>query len=133
MSLYIDANIFLNAALYTDEKAQKCRKLLENIALGKESACTATLTWDEVVFILRKKMSIEESIVKGRNFLEIKNLTLIEVSKHTLVVAQDLMQKHSLKPRDAIHAATAIINKCEEFISDDADFDKVKELKRRKI
>lgn len=40
------------------------------------------------------------------------------------------MEKYKLKPRDAIHAATAIENKINTMVSYDRDFDNVIEIRR---
>lgn len=40
------------------------------------------------------------------------------------------MEKHRLKPRDTIHAATALENKINTIVSYDRDFDSLIEVKR---
>ncbi|MEW6222967.1 MAG: hypothetical protein AB1476_06695 [Candidatus Hadarchaeota archaeon] len=44
--------------------------------------------------------------------------------------AIDLTEKYGLKPRDATHAACSLNHAIFSMISDDLDFDAVKELKR---
>ena len=39
----------------------------------------------------------------------------------------------NLKPRDAIHLATAKSMKCKAIISDDSDFEKIEGIKRIKL
>jgi len=43
------------------------------------------------------------------------------------------MERYPLKPRDAIHAATALAEEASTILSDDADFDAVKELHRKPL
>jgi len=40
------------------------------------------------------------------------------------------MENYRIKPRDAIHAATALENKITNIVSYDKDFDELKEIKR---
>jgi predicted nucleic acid-binding protein len=44
--------------------------------------------------------------------------------------AQTLLEEHNLKPRDAIHAATAIRNGIDKILSYDEDFDTLPNLVR---
>ena len=46
---------------------------------------------------------------------------------------EEIIEKYNLKPRDAIHVASALTNNIKEIVSDDPDFDKVKEIKRKKL
>jgi len=50
-----------------------------------------------------------------------------------LFLALAFIKKHSLAPRDAIHAATALGEKTETIISEDSHFDKIAGLKRKPI
>jgi len=53
-------------------------------------------------------------MLKGARFSERRNLWI----------------KYEIKPRDAIHAATALENGIEIIVSYDRDFDKLEEIKR---
>jgi predicted nucleic acid-binding protein len=48
-------------------------------------------------------------------------------------LALQLIRECHLAPRDAIHAATAIVEKADFIVSTDTHFDRVKELKRKKL
>lgn len=52
------------------------------------------------------------------------------VKKSTVFKAQEIMEKYKMKPRDAIHAATALENKITDIVSYDKDFDEVEGIKR---
>ena len=51
--LYVDSNIFLYPAIYkleTVEEARDSKDFLLKISEGLVDVCTATITWDEVVW-----------------------------------------------------------------------------------
>ena len=129
---YIDANPFIYAAieLPTDAKAVQSRDIFIKIASGKILASTSILTWDELVWVCRKSLPTNLAIKIGLSMISLPKLEIMEANKLTAVKASALMDQYGLKPRDAIHAATAILNGEREIITDDADFGKVKELKR---
>jgi len=129
---YIDSNVFIYPVIYNYNitGVNKAKKYLLQIAKGHLKACTAALTWDELVWIVRKISNIEIAILEGEKFLKFPHLLILDVNHHVLQKAQEIIEEYYLKPRDAIHAATAIINNINQIISDDEDFDTIKELKR---
>ncbi|MBS3099145.1 type II toxin-antitoxin system VapC family toxin [Candidatus Pacearchaeota archaeon] len=133
MSKYVDANIFLNPVLYKDGKAEKCREILRQITGGEIAAVTSFLTWDEFVHVIRKQLGREIATKEGDKFLKFPNLTFLKVDENVIFKAQELIAEYNVKPRDAIHAASALAKGIREIISDDPDFDKIKELKRIRI
>ncbi len=64
--------------------------------------------------------------------LQFPKLKFIEVDGSALLKAQRLLERYDLKQRDAINASAAL-SKNLTMISDDTDFDIVKELKRTNI
>jgi len=131
--LYVDSNIFLYPIIYdvnTVAEAKRSKDFLLKIAKGDVEACTAIITWDEIVWVVRKIFGLKPSIDQGRKFLSFPNLKLLGVRKGVVLKAQELIENYSLKPRDAFHAATAIENRATTIISYDKDFDKIKEVKR---
>jgi uncharacterized protein len=130
---YIDANVFLYSILYKEEQEPKVkyvRQILQSIEKGELSAYTSTLTWDEVVWIVRKEMGKDEAISQGQKLLGFSNLQWIIVDENILFQAQVLMNKYNLHPRDSIHVASALSRKITIIISEDSDIDRVKEIKR---
>jgi len=57
-------------------------------------------------------------------------MEFVNVDETVLTQAQRLMEKYKLGPRDAIHIACALVRKTRCIISDDEDFDKIKEITR---
>jgi predicted nucleic acid-binding protein len=129
---YIDSNIFIYPVIYNENVSgtRKAKDYLLKIAKGKLKASTATLTWDELVWIVQKISNPRNAIAEGNRFLKFPHLKILDVDHIVLQRAQELIEEYDLKPRDAIHAATALVNGINKIISDDEDFDVIKELKR---
>ncbi len=133
--IYLDANIFLSSIVNpkTDEQTIICTKILDKVISKDILAATSLLTWDEVVFIIKKTLGNELARIEGKKFLDFPNLTFLKVDEKVISLAQDLLTRYKLNPRDAIHAASALANNISEIISDDSDFDQIKEIKRIKL
>jgi predicted nucleic acid-binding protein len=129
--VYIDTNVFLNSILYNPTEnidAQKALLYLQQVVKGEIKAVTSTLTWDEFVWIINKKIDRETSNQKGQQFLEFPNLLFEKVSLNVIKKAQDLLLKYSIRPRDGIHLATALVNRIQNFVTFDSDFDDISEV-----
>jgi hypothetical protein len=125
--------VFVYPLIYDPEavgEAKKSKDFLLKIALGKVEAYTASVTWDEVVWVLRKVFDLEFSTDEGKKFLSFPNLRLLGVKKSTVFRAQELMEKYGIRPRDAIHVAVALENKITTIVSYDKDFDDMNEVRR---
>jgi predicted nucleic acid-binding protein len=130
---YLDSNIFIYPVIYQTDaqsKAKKAKEILLSVEKGQLSAYTSTLTWDEVVWVVTKVMSRNDGIAQGRKLLGFPNLQFIDTDENVLVAAQRLIEKYKLNPRDSIHIASALDRRLKIVISDDEDFDLVKEIKR---
>ena len=89
-----------------------------------------TLTWDEVTWVTRRLFGVEKAAAQGASFLRLPNLRFLKVDSEIVSLAQTLLEKYSLKPRDGIHAATAIRNNIDQILSYDQDFDILPDLVR---
>lgn len=131
--IYLDANVFLYALLGNDAKSEACVSILSEVTSGKVDAGTSSLTWDEFLHGLKKKIGREKAIEESKSFLHMPHLVLFKVDREILQKAQYLVETYLLDPRDSIHAATALVHGATEILSDDSDFDTVTELKRRAL
>ena len=131
--IYLDANIFIYAITNTEFKGECSRQILTKIAKKEVPGCTSLLTWDEFIHILKKWIGREAANIAGNKFLNFPNLTFLRVEENVIIHAQNLMTKYNLNPRDAIHIASALVNNVTEILTDDLDFDNIKEIKRLKI
>jgi hypothetical protein len=87
---YFDSNVFIFPQIYdlNFEFAAKAKKHLVALAEGRIEGCTATLTWDEIVYILRKKVGLKESLIAGKQFFDFPNLRIFDVDLDTISMAQ---------------------------------------------
>jgi predicted nucleic acid-binding protein len=130
---YLDSNVFIYPVIYQAEyepKAKRAKQILQNIENGKTDAYTSTLTWDEVVWVISRTLNRSEGINQGKKLLDFPNLKLIPADSQVLSRAQRLIEKHKIRPRDAIHVASALERKITEIISDDSELEAIKEIVR---
>ena len=127
---YIDTTVFVQAIRGIDE----ARSLLVDIASGKVEACTSVLTWDEFVWVLKRQLK-DDALAReeGEKLLRFPHLHFADVTLDLLIRAQTLMVDNAMRPRDAIHAATAISRGIKEIFTDDSDFDRIPGLTRRSL
>ena len=131
--IYLDANIFVYPHTGIGKKSSACIALLEKVTKKELEGGTSVLTWNEVQHSLKRELGKEKGIEQSKILLTNPGLTWLKATKESVEKAQEIVEKYNLNPRDAIHAATALLNNIKEIASDDSDFDKVKELKRIKI
>ena len=131
--IYLDSNVFIYYVISdekTEEKSLLSKNILIKIAEGKLDAATSSVTWDELIWSVKKVVGVDIAKTEGKKFLEFPNLRILNVDASVINEAQKILEKYNLKPRDSMHAACAIKNNMTQIISDDPDFDKVKELER---
>ena len=131
--LYLDANVFIYAALNREDLGDRARSLLRDVQRGKLRASSSALTFDELVWAVKKNRSLEDAVVAGGAFLDMPGLKIVEVNGELLALALELIKRYRLDPRDSIHASSTLLEDAEAIVSADEHFDKVKEIRRRTI
>ena len=127
---YLDSNVFIYAALYSGEIAEKSKEYLRMASDDEFNAYTSVLAWDEVVYVVRKVAGVVESIKIGKILLKMPFLEFLDVDYAICKDAQKLAEKYKLLPRDTIHAALSLKYCNGTIISNDTDFDVIDGLKR---
>jgi len=135
MSIYLDTNVFFFAG-FGDEKdprTQKAKELLMRIGEGKEMAYTSLITIDELIWaIIRQKKDRKTAIEQGLRMHALP-IHFIPLITSISLRALHLMQRHHINPRDALHAASCIEVKATNLVTEDDDFDTVKDIKRIRL
>lgn len=133
MKVYLDANVFILPIISNSSKALRMKEVLSKIEKGKLSAVTSSLTSDEVVWIVQREIDEQTGIEAGKDMMRLPNLKLVPPGRRILSTALDQMEKHGLKPRDAIHSATMEERGLDTMLSDDSDFDRIDWISRPKV
>lgn len=123
--IYLDANVFIYAA--TDDGAQGKAAAKALAKAIRDGACTASLTADEVLWAISKKLGRDVAAEKVRQLLAL-DLEIVAVEKRDIEAALAHFED-GLDPRDAIHAAVALRKSCNAVVSTDAAFGKVKGIR----
>ena len=128
---YLDSNVFIYPILYRGKKSDKAKSILAEMVEGVSPCVTASLTLDEVIWVVMREVGRDEAIQIGRDILSLPNLRILDVTDEHIMRSIKLMEKYPrLKPRDAIHIAVSINAGVFTIISDDDDFDTVSEINR---
>lgn len=131
---YLDANAFVYPALYDGEKAAGATELLRAIVAGDERGATATLTIDEVVWVLSRESDRSVAIEQGRRILEMPNLSILDVEAEQALGMLSVLERHeTLAPRDAIHLAVMDSHGLHGIVSDDRDFEAIPDVERHAL
>ena len=128
---YLDSNLVIYAMLDETDIGDWTRKVLENVQNEKMSACTSFLTFDEVFYKVNKIKGTEIALKNLEAFLTMPNMRFFNVDDSVIWRSLELIREYKILPRDAIHAATALIAGAETIYSEDGDFDKIKGMKRK--
>ena len=130
--LYWDTSVFL---CFLSEEEEERRYICEDVLHagrdGKIEIVTSMFTLVEVIrpkAIKHPHALTEGQVSRLRGMFRWPWLKKIQVHEQLAVDASDLARAYRLKPADAIHAATAIAEKCDELQRWDRDFDRVASL-----
>ncbi|MBW1673941.1 MAG: type II toxin-antitoxin system VapC family toxin [Deltaproteobacteria bacterium] len=105
---YWDSDVFLGLFNKEEDKVDKCRGVIE-LAEGDEiKIVTSALTLTEVVWIKGLPRLSEESEDTIRRFFEQGYIAVRPVDRVIAEDARQLIWKHGVQPKDAIHVATAL-------------------------
>ncbi len=120
---YLDANALVYAFLRSDSRSEAL------LALMGKGAVVSSLAIDELLWVAHREQYTHTSQLIYE-LLRHPTIEFIEVRCLTQLYAAELMRKHKLKPRDALHAALMHEEGITTIISYDADFDRVPGIKR---
>ncbi|QXO94778.1 type II toxin-antitoxin system VapC family toxin [Methanospirillum purgamenti] len=127
---YIDANIFIYAAIDNSDKGIWSRDVLQRVENNDISAITSSLTWDEFTYALLRKINRKVAEEYSSFLFDLNGLSFIPVDENIIKSAGYFFSHYKLKPRDAIHYATAYNTGVKNLISEDSDFESIPLMKR---
>ena len=134
MRVFIDSNllIYLNAM-----KSPELRAIYENFylnLLSENKVYTDVLVLDELLYISKKKYNIPYDV--SIQFIESIVLPYVEIlplRSEEFREESGIIKSFNIKPSDALHAAVMLMNDIPRIVSENREFDKIKELERIRI
>jgi len=116
--VYWDSDCFLGFLKNEADKIAQCKGTTDNAQNGNLIIATSAITLIEVVK-LNKHLRLEAKSEKTiRDFFSNPYIYIHNVDREVGIAARDLIWKHNLTQRDAIHVATALkltLNKMHTF------------------
>jgi predicted nucleic acid-binding protein len=110
--IYLDSCGYISAIQETAGRYEVLRDLIQDAMDGKVWLVASALVLAEVVKIHECGETTEADEKKIRDFFENPFIKVRSVDREVAKEAAALVRKHSIKPPDAIHVATAIMSKC---------------------
>ena len=124
--IFVDANFLIYLNLGVKEVEDYYLKLL-----SEESLATDPLVLDEVIYVSKKKYGIRlEDALDFLDNIVLPNSVVLPVTINEYRRAREVMLKYSVSPSDALHVAVMLNNSIRRILSEDRDFDRVKEVER---
>lgn len=124
----------LLAIIKNEHGAERLDGLMATIALGKAQLVESVLVLGEV--FKRSDANDEAERIRQdqmlediRRLLKSREVLLLDVTPPITEKATEFRRDHGLKLADAVHLATAVLNRCDWFVTFDKDFRKVNDLR----
>ncbi|MEM1569767.1 MAG: type II toxin-antitoxin system VapC family toxin [Thermoproteota archaeon] len=128
MKIFLDSCFLIYLNVMTDEARRPLEELFKKL-LGEELFINM-LVVDEVLYI-SKKYGVPYDVTF--NFLRdiiLPCTEVIPIEEEDLKPTEKYLIKYNLKPSDAVHLATMEKTGISNIVTEDEDFDRVKEVKR---
>lgn len=106
--IYWDSDAFLGWLQAEQGKVELCAGTLRRAELGEVVIFTSALTIAEVLWMRGAPAIPQEKADIVRRIFRRSNLRVRNVTRQIAESAQDLVWNHSIRPKDAIHVATAL-------------------------
>jgi predicted nucleic acid-binding protein len=106
---YWDTCVFLGWLKEEPDKLPQCEAAIREAEIGKLKIVTSTLTVAETLFLIKGERPVSrESRQRLRGFFESEYIELAELDRPTAELAQDVIWDFEVRPKDAVHVATAV-------------------------
>jgi len=118
-ALYLDANVFIYALEGHAEYEPRVRELLSLIVAGDVLAVTSELTLAELLVKPFQTGSARLQLAYLDAVRDRAGLRVVPVSREVLIESARLRATETMRLPDGIHLATARLERCETFVSND--------------
>ncbi|BAQ62908.1 hypothetical protein GM3708_3314 [Geminocystis sp. NIES-3708] len=117
--IYLDTNIFIYAVEGYEEYLEHLDLLFNYLEYGLLQAITSELSLSEVLVkpMIDKNINLQniyQDMIQNSSSLEV-----INIDRKILIESAKIRSKTKIKLPDSIHGATAILNNCSDFLTND--------------
>ena len=124
--IFLDANFIIYLNLDVKKVENFYIKVLQEDQLALDP-----LVIDEVIYISKKKYNVNfNDTISFLDEVVLPNSLILPIRKEDYDKAKEIMLQYNLKPSDAFHVAIMLNNSISKIISEDKDFDRIKEIER---
>jgi len=131
LRIFIDTPLLVYLNTLTDPRD---KILYENYyldLLSKYKAYTDVLVLDELIYVSKKKYGIPyELSIEFIEAIVLPYINILELGEEEYEHASKLMIEYKLKPSDSLHIGAMLNNGINVIVSEDKEFDKIKQIKR---
>ena len=131
MKIFIDAPLLIYLNTLTNSRYRTTYENFYIEILIKYKPYTDVLVLNELIYISRKKYNIPYKV--SIKFIEANILpytTILNLGEEEYNYATELINKHNLKPSDALHIGAMMNNNIKVLVSEDREFDRIPEVER---
>ncbi len=106
--IYWDSDAFLGWLQNEPGKVELCKGTIERAEAGEVLIVTSALAMAEVLWLKGAPKIAQDKLVILRKFFRRSYVRVINVTRTIAEEAQEVVMLHGIKPKDAIHVATAV-------------------------
>jgi predicted nucleic acid-binding protein len=118
---YWDSNCFIGWLDDEEDKAGACGTVIREAEAGNLRIVTSVLTLAEVLYLKRSSLPTREQAETIEQFFEHEWIILSNVDRDIAELARRVIWESGVKPKDAIHVASALDAEVEQFDTFDVD------------
>ncbi len=119
--IYWDSSVFLAWLKPEPERKRACDDVLATAKTGESIIITSAIALTEVIKLKGKPAIPETEEAKIKGFFKRSYISVVVVDRFLAESARTLIWRHGLKPKDALHVATATRLQVDELHSFDDD------------
>lgn len=116
--IYWDSCTYLDFLRGGHPNQAHLRAILSDWEAGKVSLVTSTLTIAEVLFVRGVQPAVRLDASRRQDLIDLfrptgdRRLTLVELTRPIAEAARELCWDYSVRPKDAVHVASALADRC---------------------
>lgn len=128
MKTFLDSSFLIYMNTMTNDKRRRIEELFKKLL--EEPLFINMLVVDEVLYVSRKYGLQYDVTLNFLRSIVLPYTEIIPIEEEDVKPVEKYLLKYDLKPSDAIHLATMEKVGANHIVTEDEDFDRVKEVKR---